>query len=135
MTGETNLSKLIANMQPVAEQKDYVFLCVSEHDYQSAHKLRPVVTVQEAEGWTIIVPKDIAEQSGHQYQAVYQRITLNVHSSLEAVGLTAAFASQLASHGLSANVVAGYYHDHIFIEKDKVVDALQSLQALTEQYS
>jgi hypothetical protein len=42
-------------------------------------------------------------------------ITLNVHSSLEAIGLTAAVAGRLALHGISANVVAAYYHDHIFV--------------------
>ncbi|WP_229764900.1 ACT domain-containing protein, partial [Vibrio cholerae] len=40
---------------------------------------------------------------------------------------TAAFATKLAEHGISANVIAGYYHDHIFVQKEKAQQALQAL--------
>ena len=58
-------------------------------------------------------------------------ITLTVHSSLEAVGLTAAFSAALTGAGISANVVAGYYHDHIFVPERDADRAIETLQALS----
>lgn len=57
-----------------------------------------------------------------------------MHSSLEAVGLTAAFATELTRHGLSANVVAGYYHDHVFVDADDAERAVAVLQTLSERH-
>ena len=54
-----------------------------------------------------------ADESGLSYESIFSKITLEIHSSLDAVGLTAAFSNKLTSYGISANVVAGYYHDHI----------------------
>ena len=66
----------------------------------------------------------------HSPTSRYSAKSLMIHSSLDAVGLTAAVASRLADHGISANVVAGYYHDHIFVP---VEAAEQALGALKEQ--
>ncbi|EEX37900.1 hypothetical protein VIB_002032 [Vibrio metschnikovii CIP 69.14] len=68
-----------------------------------------------------------------KFDSVFSLITLTVHSSLEAVGLTAAFATKLASYGISANVIAGYYHDHIFVQSTLAEKALQALQEFTQQ--
>jgi hypothetical protein len=57
-------------------------------------------------------------------------ITLRVHSSLAAVGLTAAVAAALSDHGISANVVAAYCHDHIFVPADRAEEALAALRSL-----
>ena len=57
-------------------------------------------------------------------------ITLEVHSSLAAVGLTAAFAGALAQANISCNVIAGYYHDHLFVARDDAERALSTLRAL-----
>jgi hypothetical protein len=54
-----------------------------------------------------------------------------VHSSLETVGLTAAFSTKLGEHGISANVIAGYYHDHIFVQSDLAKSAIDALHELT----
>ncbi len=63
---------------------------------------------------------------------LFKFITLNVHSSLNAVGLTAAVASKLSLNGISANVIAAYYHDHIFIQTQYAEKALSLLLELTE---
>nr|WP_275889019.1 ACT domain-containing protein [Desulforhopalus vacuolatus] len=62
-----------------------------------------------------------------KYEGVFKGITLTVHSSLEAVGLTAAISSKLAEKGISANVIAAYYHDHIFVQTEKAEMAMEAL--------
>lgn len=66
-----------------------------------------------------------------EYESLFKQITLTVYSSLDALGLTAAVARKLASHGISANVVAAYYHDHIFVQKEKADEALLALKELS----
>jgi hypothetical protein len=57
-------------------------------------------------------------------------ITLTVNSALNAVGLTAAFATALSQSGISCNVVAGAYHDHIFVPLESAQGAMRVLHQL-----
>jgi hypothetical protein len=119
MTGETNLTKLIQNMNPILNDGNYVFCTVS--DLSNIPMDSVIGTFREAEGTTIILAKAEADKLNLAYEYIAAWITLEVHSALEAVGLTAAFATALGNNEISANVVAGYYHDHIFVaEKDKL---------------
>jgi len=79
---------------------------------------------------TLILPVEVAQQARLQFESRFRQITLTVHSSLAAVGLTAAVATKLASHDISANVVAAYYHDHIFVPAEKAESALLALKEL-----
>ena len=130
MSGETDLHKLIESMQPVLAEPKYVFASLDKDSPISISQLAPLATFNETEGLTVIVLKTQADILGINYQGVFQCITLNVHSSLEAVGLTAAVSSALAKEGISANVVAAYYHDHIFVPDDKANQALSCLLKL-----
>ena len=86
--------------------------------------------VREEEGVTLILPQAIADNQQLKYEYIAGWITLRVHSSLAAVGLTAAFSQALAQQNISCNVVAGYYHDHIFVAESDVTRALAILQNL-----
>jgi hypothetical protein len=130
MSGETDLGKLIGSMQPVLGEPEYVFASLDKDSCVSISQLEPLSTFYEKEGLTVIVLKARADILSIPYQGVFQCITLNVHSSLDAVGLTAAVSSALASQGISANVVAAYYHDHIFVPVDKANQALSCLLKL-----
>ena len=77
--------------------------------------VRPVVTVAEEEGLTLVLPRQDADRVGLAYDYVAGCISLGVHSALEAVGLTAAVAEALARDGLSCNMVAGFHHNHLFV--------------------
>jgi hypothetical protein len=57
---------------------------------------------------------------------------LQVHSSLEAVGLTAIISGKLASYDISANVIAGFYHDHVFVPEQDAEQALELLNNLSK---
>lgn len=116
--GESNLKKLIANMEPILNEGDYVFSSVT--DLGAIPRDITICEIKEKEGITVIISKSNAERLGLSFEFVAAWITLNIHSSLEAVGLTAAFATALGQNNISCNVVAGYYHDHIFVDtKDK----------------
>lgn len=86
--------------------------------------------MQENEGITLVLPQAVADEYQLNYEYIAGWITLMVHSSLAAVGLTAAFAHALAQQNISCNVIAGYYHDHIFVADDDVQQALVILNNL-----
>nr|WP_269151213.1 ACT domain-containing protein [Spelaeicoccus albus] len=65
------------------------------------------------------------------YSFVAGWITLQVHSALDAVGLTAAVSTALATAEISCNVIAGNYHDHLLVPIDRLDDALGVLRELT----
>ena len=129
VAGETNLKTLLASMAPKLDDTDWVFATAQE---EGAVLLTPhtIATFREAEGLTLVLPQAAADDL-ESVSAPMKRIILEVHSSLEAVGLTAAVAGALAEEGISANVVAAYYHDHIFVPKASADRALAVLQALT----
>jgi hypothetical protein len=84
----------------------------------------------EAEGITLILEREVAERAGLKFQGLWRMITLQVHSSLQAVGLLAAVTTKLASVGVSVNPVSAYYHDHLFVPAEKGELALKLLVEL-----
>lgn len=126
MVGETNLSKLLASMSPALMPDEYVF-CTVQGTYQDFYKLAPLATFREVEGLTLVVTKDAAMANDLPFESVFKGITLTIHSSLDAVGLTAAVSTKLAEKGISANVIAAYYHDHIFVQSEKAELAIEAL--------
>lgn len=121
-----DLSVLLEQLEPVLDPEDYVYCVVSDRLHNFEH-LTPLATFQEAEGLTLVLTKPQAEQLGADISMVFKRITLSVYSSLEAVGLTAAVATVLAQHGISANMIAAYYHDHVFVPAEKATKAMKVL--------
>ncbi|HTY21693.1 MAG TPA: ACT domain-containing protein [Desulfomonilaceae bacterium] len=133
MNGETDLGRLLASMDPELANEEYVFISsksgvamVDEHSLWAM--------IREAEGVTYILEKDSARRSGYVSENVFRRITLRVHSSLEAVGFTAAISAELSRHGLSANFVSGFYHDHLFLPTHRAEEALEVLRTFSKQH-
>ena len=89
MSGENDLSKLLKNMSPVLHDEEYVFITKSG-SYGDFSELKPIGSFLEKEGLTLIIPKKSADIHNVSYDTVFKFITLQVHSSLDAVGLTAA---------------------------------------------
>ncbi|MDA2811737.1 ACT domain-containing protein [Nocardiopsis sp. RSe5-2] len=127
-TGERDLTRLISGMRPELREGEYVFT----HAPEVPPGVRPVATVAEDEAITIVCTRADADAAGLPYDYVAAWIELKVHSALEAVGLTAAVAGALGREGLSCNVVAGFFHDHLFVpydERERAVSALEDLAA------
>ena len=131
MIGETNLDTLLKSMLPELVETEYVFCCI-ETTLLNVLRLEPIATFKEHEALTVVISKQTADAEGMQYDGVFKQITLTVHSSLNAVGLTAAVATKLAEKGLSANVIAAFYHDHIFVQTDAADKALAALNEFTQ---
>jgi len=133
MTGETDISILLKNMTPRLNDGVYVFCTITDPD---KIKLEDTIGLfKENEGWTVILNKRAADNLKLNYTYIASWITLTVHSSLEAVGLTAAFSKALAEASISCNVVAGYHHDHIFVDNkdaEKAMDVLRQLATNNE---
>jgi hypothetical protein len=127
MTGERDLEKLLASMSPELMDEEYVFCTFQNAQYGDYLDLEPVAAIKESEGLTLIIPKRKADDKNINYESAFKRITLRIHSSLDAIGLTAAFSSKLTEHEISANVIAGYYHDHIYVQSDHAEKAMKAL--------
>ncbi|MFK8021673.1 MAG: ACT domain-containing protein [Pseudomonadales bacterium] len=134
MTGIVELDELLSSMSPELMAEEYAF-CTVDGELRDYLHLQPLATFIEAEGLTLVVTIKAAEKQGLAYEGVFKRITLTVHSSLEAVGLTAAIATRLSASGISANVIAAYYHDHVFVQADKADEALLALNEFSKASS
>lgn len=130
--GETDLKRLLESMEPELGEEQYVFASVPESalDPRAAEAW---ATVREDEGLTLILERQRAEGLGLPLEPSFKRITLRVRSSLEAVGLTATVSSALAREGVSANVVAAYCHDHVFVPSLRADEALAVLKSLSRR--
>ena len=129
MSGETNLEKLLSGMRPKRNEGEYVYCTVES--MTNAARLDPLCMFAEEERVTVILPKSKADAMSLAYPTTFAWITLTIHSSLEAVGLTSAVAKALTEANISCNVVAAYYHDHIFVPIKDAAQAMSVLQALT----
>lgn len=129
MSGEKDLQILLKSMKPQHKSGDYVFCKVEKLENLDLDNIDMIF--REEEAVTLILKKEIAEKLDLEYSVVMSWITLSVHSSLEAVGLTAAFSKALSDHQISCNVVAAFYHDHIFVNKNDTEKALQILNSFS----
>jgi len=131
MQGEKDLAVLLKTMKPELNEGEFVFCTIND---LSTIAIKDIVGFfREGEGITIVVKKEVADQLSLNYSFVFSWISLTVHSSLEAVGLTAAFSKALAAHSISCNVIAGYYHDHIFVAQHDAEKAMKALGELSER--
>lgn len=129
LTPLRDLARLLRTLEPRLHDRTYAFCSVPpEMDFSG---LAPIVTVREPEGLTLVLPEAEARSAGLEplFRAAW--ITLTVHSDLEAVGLTAAVATALAEAGIACNVVAGAYHDHLFVPVERGEEAMVVLRGLT----
>jgi hypothetical protein len=134
MSGEKDLAVLLGSMSPSTTDDEYVFTTVSNINSVMQSGIKPKAMFEENEGTTLVLTVADAQVAQLPFVGTYRCITLNVHSSLEAVGLTAAVATALTEANISANVIAAYFHDHIFVPSDKALQAENTLKALAHKW-
>ncbi|KHO10780.1 hypothetical protein MAA_11626 [Metarhizium robertsii ARSEF 23] len=130
--GEKSLSRLLATLSTILHPTTYVFATVKDEA-----KLPPVSAIQlffrETEGLTVITSLDYAKSHGLEYFFPCKMITLDVTSSLEAVGFMAVIATRLATKDMGVNPVSGFYHDHLFVPLGRENEAIEMLKELAEE--
>ena len=132
MGSPTDLPTLLAALQPVLDGGPFVFVSLPGASYGDGVAYEPVAAIHEAEGLTLILSQARAEAAALAFEGTFHRITLQVHSSLAAIGLSAAVAGALAEKGISANIVAAYHHDQVFVPEERAEEALAVLVALSK---
>ena len=133
MVAETNLTNLIKGMTPKLNDGVYVFITVN--DLSQIDRNDTICEFKEQEGTTLVLEKMKADRLNLTYDFVLSWITLMVHSSLAAVGLTALISEKLRTNNISCNIIAGYYHDHLFVPTKDAQKAVRVLTDLSKNYS
>lgn len=124
------LSEVVASLDPVLNTGAYIFYSQKEEITVPFDQVLGLF--KETEGTTLILSKDTAEKYHIPFSYMAAWITLKVRSDLDLIGLTALFAKALADQQISCNVIAGYHHDHIFVDYDQKDKALLTLKALSK---
>ena len=132
MRAEANLEVLLAALLPTGRFGEYVF--VEADDAKPVEDRAVLASVVEPEGRSLVLTRHDAERAGLPYNFVAGWITLEVHSTLDAVGLTAAVAAALGEAGISCNVLAGYHHDHLLVPHERLGEAIDVLQTLSARH-
>ena len=123
---ETDLATLIRSMSPRLQPGTFAF--VSTHaGHEGVH---PIMTFREAEGTTLIVPREQAVAASLPFAFPSRMITLEIASSLDAVGFLAAITTALARAGIAVNPVSAFHHDHLFVPEEHADAAMEILRTM-----
>jgi uncharacterized protein len=123
---ETDLATLIRSMSPRLQPGTFVFVSASA----IPAGVEPLMTFRETEGTTLIVPREQATAAGLPFAFPSRMITLEIASSLDAVGFLAAITTALARAGIAVNPVSAFHHDHLFVPEVRADAAMAILQAM-----
>ena len=132
MPGETNLQKLLGSMSPELLPGIFVFATLPPGTPMPAG-INPVMIFREREGDTLILLQDEARAAELPSAFRSRMITLNVHSSLDAIGFLAAITARLAAAGMGVNPMSGYFHDHLFVPVDRADEAMAILEDIVTE--
>ena len=132
MSGETSLQRLLAGMEPRLGPEIYVFATIAPNAPIPAG-IDPVMTFREDEGMTFVLKEDEANAAGVPGTFRSRMISLDVHSSLDAVGFLAAITRRLAEAGMGVNPVSAFFHDHLFVPADRADEAVALLRGLAAE--
>src|SRR5665213_1409247 len=130
MSGITDLKETLDSIKVICDNIEYGFASLEDESIIDRDKV--LATLHEDGRLAVIAPLPYLKEKGIDAEGPYAKLTIDVHTSLELVGLTAIMATKLSENGISANVVAAFYHDHVFVQynlKDKAIQLLESLKS------
>ncbi|AXI54133.1 hypothetical protein C1J05_06200 [Sulfitobacter sp. JL08] len=122
--------QMISGMTPVLQPGNFVFVTTQDPALVTTLFPHAIATVKEDEGMSMVIPVELAKKSNLNADHPMRCITLNVYSSLEGIGLTAAVSAALGDNGIPCNMVAAFHHDHVFLPAELCDQAMMTLIAL-----
>ncbi|MBX9772697.1 MAG: ACT domain-containing protein [Candidatus Obscuribacterales bacterium] len=128
---EKNLDVLLTSMNPSLHNDEFVFCTVSDDVFQKL-KIAPLCTFREEEGISLILKRSAADQASLSYTGSWSLITCKINSDLTSVGFLATMSNALAKAGIALNPVSAYFHDHLFVPKERTQECLSILQDLSK---
>lgn len=129
MSGVTDLQQALKSLKVICDSVEYGFASIEDEARISRDDV--LATFHENGRLAIIAPKEYLDNEGIGYEGPFAKLTIDIHTSLDLVGLTAVLATKLAEHDISANVVAAFYHDHVFVQyklRQKAIELLEGLK-------
>ena len=124
---------MISGMTPKLRPGNFVFITTNDPAIVASHFSKAISLFREDEGVSLIIPVELAKKSMLNVDSPMRCITLNVFSSLEGVGLTAAVSTALGDNGIPCNMVAAFHHDHVFVPSEMCDRAMEILISLQKQ--
>lgn len=131
MSGETDLGRILETLSVRRREGVYVFASIPPG--QPLPDLPLSAMISEVEGTTVVLNRDVAVGAGVEYEFEAAWLTIEAHTSLEAVGVTASVSTALAMKSIPVNVIAGFHHDHLLVPVDMVDDAIAAVDVIRQQ--
>lgn len=129
--GETDLARLLAHLAPALDPEAWGYSPLPAGDSPpSPAALGAIALLHEVEGWSAVLPQARAQALGLPWAGPYRRITCQVHSSLDAVGMLAAITAALAARGIACNALSALRHDHLLVPAARAEEAVAVLAEL-----
>jgi uncharacterized protein len=127
--GEKDLQTLLRTIQPTIIEGNWAFATVPKGK-PVPPGLNPLMTYREPEGVTLLLDEQELARSGLPHAFFCRGISLNVSSSLYAIGFLAAVSEVLAKAAMSINIVSAYHRDYIFVPSGRAEEAVALLKKL-----
>lgn len=130
MAGIKDLTEIFKHLQIDINEVNVVYVTVPTDFDQDLLNFEPICMFKENEGTTLIIPESQASRIDFEKSKPMAWLTVKAHTDLESIGFTAALSAALSSVEISCNVIAGYYHDHLFVPVDDAQRAKDTLEEL-----
>jgi uncharacterized protein len=131
VSGETDLGRILEDL--TVSRRDGVFVFATIPPGQPLPDLPIAAMVGEVEGTTIVLNRDVAVGAGVEYEFEAAWLTIDTHTSLEAVGVAASISTALAMKAIPVNIIAGFHHDHLLVPADMAEDAIAAVELVRQQ--
>ena len=133
---EQTLRQLLRGLSPgISEGKFWVGTFPESQMMGLAGYLQYITCIyREKEGLTAVFQEEAKEEleryTEKKVEGPFALITLQVDSSLMAVGLLAKVTEALAREKIPVNAFSAYFHDHLLVPFEKKDEALAALKKL-----
>lgn len=130
-TGMTDLGAMLRTLTVTRRPETYTFITLDTDAPALGDGVEAVIS--EAEGPTVVATLQRALAEGWPIGFTATWLTLDIHSALAAVGLTATVARALTRAAIPCNVIAAYHHDHLLVPADRADEAILVLEGVASE--